>query len=79
MCNILAELVEEEKILEEDRKKTKKLVREVEGLKEEKKRNKERCNIESITADALERLLRDLNEDHVRKTQASEEKVKPMR
>ena len=35
--------------------------------------------MESIITDTLERLLRDSNEDHERKAQASEEKARSMR
>ena len=79
MYNVLAELVEEEKNLEEDKNKNEKLTREVEGWKEEKEQNEERHDAESITADTLERLLWNLNEDYVSKDQVLEEKVKLMR
>ena len=79
MYNVLAELVEEEKNLEEDKNKNEKLTREVEGLKEEKEQNEERHDAESITADTLERLLWNLNEDYVSKDQVLEKKVKLMR
>ena len=55
---MLVELVEEEKIQDKDRKKLEELVQEVEGLKEEKERYKERCNTEAITLNILERLIR---------------------
>ena len=70
---MLTELVEEERSKEGEKKKSENLVKGVKVI------NDERYDASVITTNTLERLVRDLNEDQVRKAEESKKKVKSMR
>ena len=78
MHNILADQWRK-KIVDKERKKTEDFIKEVERLKEKKETKDERYNAESITVDALERLIRELNDNQIKRSEELAKKLKTIR
>ena len=55
------------------------MMKEVEELKREKNTYEEKCDVQAITVDVLERLIRELRNDHVRRSEALTKEVKRMK
>ena len=78
MHSILANLVEEEINCKKE-KKVKELKRKVDMIEGEKREIEEKCDIESVTIDTMERLVYNLNEDHMRCVEMMTGKMKKMK
>ena len=78
MHSILANLVEEEINCKKE-KKVKELKRKVGIIEEEKREIEEKHDMESVTINAIEQLIHDLNEDYMRCIETATVKIKKIK
>ena len=78
MDNILTELVKEEMNYEKE-KKVEELQRKVDIIEGEQRVTEEKCNAESVTVHAMEQLIRELNNDHMRSVETAIGKMKKIK
>ena len=76
--NILTELVKEEMNYEKE-KKVEELQRKVDIIEGEQRVTEEKCNAESVTVHAMEQLIRELNNDHMRSVETAIGKMKKIK